>query len=279
MSIVFENTSKTSGGSIYPIQAVDTSGNFNRIEPLITPEILTKDWLYGVPLYDRVTNTRITPEDLKRTINRAINQLEMDLKINIFPVRREVKLPFDYALFKYYGHLEIPHKPIHTLINLYIEDSNFNNIYTFPPSIIETRNMWQGQINFGPVTVQTPTGLVFNEAAGQNGGVLLLVQSTYLQSMPAFYVVNCITGFPENQIPTVVNELIGMTAAIELLSRISPTFKVNSQSISHDGLSQSISGPGPQIFAPRINDLKEKKAKMLSQLKHMFYNSIVVSNI
>jgi hypothetical protein len=97
--------------------------------------------------------------------------------------------------------------------------------------------------------------------------------------MPAFYVVDCITGFPDNQIPGVVNELIGITAGIEVLSRVSPLFKVNSQSISHDGLSQSVSGPGPQVYANRINDLKEKKASMLKQLKHTFYNSVFVSNI
>lgn len=273
------NTSKTGGGSIYPLSAVDTSGNFNRIEPLITPDILIKDWLFAVPLHDQRTNTRITPEDLKRTINRAISQLEMDLKINIFPVERKIKMPFDYALFKYYGHLEIPFKPIHTLLNLSIEDSNFNVIYTFPPSIIETRNMWMGQLNFGPVTVQTSNGMVFNEAAGAYGGSLLLVASNYAQSMPAFYLVDCITGFPENQIPTVVNELIGITAAIEILSKIQPLFKVNSQSISHDGLSQSVSGPGPQVFANRINDLAMKKKQMLNQLKHIFYNAVVVSNI
>jgi hypothetical protein len=279
MAVEITNLSKTGGGSVYPIHAVDTSGNFDRIEPLITPEILIKDWLFAVPLYDRVTNTRMTNEDLKRTIVRAIRQLELELKINIFPVERQIKMPFDYALFKYFGHLEIPYKPIHTLLSLYLEDSNFNNIYTFPPSIIETRNMWMGQLNFGPVTVQTPTGLVFNEAAGGGGGVLLLVQTMMATSMPAFYVIDCITGFPDSQIPGVINELIGITAALEVISRVSPIFKVNSQSISHDGLSQSISGPGPQVFAARIADLKEKKAGMLKQLKHLFYNSIFVSNI
>lgn len=279
MSTEFTNLSKTGGGSIYPVSAIDTSGTFDRIEPLITPEILRKDWLYAVPLFDRLTNTRITDEDIKRTIKRAMNEAERQLKINIIPVRRAVKMPFDYALFKYYGHLEIPYKPITTLFKLYIEDCNFNNIYTFPPGIIETRNMWMGQINFGPITVQTPSGLVFNEAAGGGGGVLLLVQSNYNQSMPAFYVVDCETGFPENKIPVGINELIAINAAIEIMSRVSPTFKVNSQSISHDGLSQSVSGPGPQIFAARIADLKEKRAELLDQFKHTFYNSIFVSNI
>jgi hypothetical protein len=98
-------------------------------------------------------------------------------------------------------------------------------------------------------------------------------------SLPAFWVADVITGFPENQIPTPINELIGITAAIELLSKVSPLFKVNSQSISHDGLSQSVSGPGSQIFAGRIAELKEKKNRLVRQVKHIYYASVFVSNI
>lgn len=279
MSVTIDNTSKTGGNSVYPINCNDGGGGFNRVEPLITPEILREDWLFAVPLFDARTNTRITDPMIKRVIIRAMNQVELDLNINIFPIQRKIKLAFDYSLFKYFGHLEVPHKPINTLLNLYIEDSNFNNVYTFPPSIVETRNMYQGQINFGPVSVATATGLVFRESAGGSGGALLLVSNVMTSSMPAFWVIDCITGFPENQIPVPVNELIAITAAIELLSKISPLFKVNSQSMSHDGLSQSISGPGPQIFAKRIDDLKEKKDKLLRQVKHIFYSSIMVSNI
>lgn len=277
MAVDLGNTSKT--GSVYPISAVDTSGNFDRIEPLITPEILKEDWLFAVPLFDPKTQTRITNDMLKRIIVRATSQLELDLKINIAPVRRKVKLAYDRNLARYFNHLEVPYKPINTLLGVSIEDSNYNTLYTFPPAIIETRNMWQGQINFGPITQGIQSGTILNNGSYMGGNGLLLIENCYMQSAPAFWVVDCITGFPENGIPTVINELIGITAAIEVLSKIQVLFKTNSQSLSHDGISQSTSGPGPQVFANRINDLKEKKAAMLDQVKHIFYNSVFVSNI
>ena len=277
MAVDFGNTSKT--GSVYPISAVDTSGNFDRIEPLITPEILKEDWLFAVPLFDPKTQTRITNDMLKRMIVRATSQLEMDLKINIAPARRKVKLAYDRNLARYFNHLEVPYKPINTLLGVSIEDSNYNTLYTFPPAIIEVRNMWQGQINFGPITQGIQSGTILNNGSYMGGNGLLLIENCYMQSAPAFWVVDCITGFPENGIPTVINELIGITAAIEVLSKIQVLFKTNSQSLSHDGISQSTSGPGPQVFANRINDLKEKKAAMLDQVKHIYYNSILCSNI
>ncbi len=277
MAVDFGNTSKT--GSVYPISAVDTSGNFDRIEPLITPDILKEDWLFAVPLFDPKTQTRITNDMLKRIIIRATSQLELDLKINIAPVRRKVKLAYDRNLARYFNHLEVPYKPINTLLGITIEDSNYNTIYTFPPAIIETRNMWQGQINFGPITQGIQSGTILNNGSYMGGNGLLLIENCYMQSAPAFWVVDCITGFPENGIPTVINELIGITAAIEVLSKIQVLFKTNSQSLSHDGISQSTSGPGPQVFANRINDLKEKKAAMLDQVRHQYYNSVFVSNI
>lgn len=277
MAVDFGNTSKT--GSVYPISAVDTSGNFDRIEPLITPEILKEDWLFAVPLFDPKTQTRITNDMLKRMIVRATSQLEMDLKINIAPVRRKVKLAYDRNLARYFNHLEVPYKPINTLLGVSIEDSNYNTLYTFPPAIIEVRNMWQGQINFGPITQGIQSGTILNNGSYMGGNGLLLIENCYMQSAPAFWVVDCITGFPENGIPTVINELIGITAAIEVLSKIQVLFKTNSQSLSHDGISQSTSGPGPQVFANRINDLKEKKASMLDQIKHIFGAAVICSNI
>ncbi len=279
MAVTIDNTSKTGGGSVYPISAVDTSGTFNRIEPLITPNILKEDWLFAVPLFDPRTQSRITDETLKRAIIRAMSQLEMELKVNIIPVQRKIKLSYDRNLARYFNHLEVPYKPINTLLNVSLEDSNFNIIYTFPPDIIETRNLWQGQINFGPITQGLQSGILTSNGNNIAGNGLLLIENSYIQSAPAYWLIDCITGFPENQIPTVINELIGITAAIEILSKVQPAFKVNSQSLSHDGLSQSTSGSGPQIFANRINDLKEKKAGMLDQVKHIFYNAIICSNI
>ena len=270
---------KQARNGTYPLFATNSSNGFDRVEPLVTPDILISDWLFGVPLYDRINKRQITNDDLKRVINRAVCQLELDLKINIFPVQRDIKLPFDSSLFRAFGHIEIPFKPVQTLLNFYIEDADQINTYQFPPQIIDTGNLTLGQLNFGPVTIATADGAVLNSLAAGSGGTLILTNYINLAWIPQFFILQCITGFKENEIPTVVNELIAITAALEIFSRVSVLFKNNSQSIGHDGLSQSISGPGPAVFNQRIDQLQAKKAQMLDQLRHTFYNSIMVSNI
>jgi hypothetical protein len=273
------NQSKTANSSIYPLFAQSTGNNFDRIEPLVTPDILISDWLFSVPLYDRVNKRQITKEDLKRVINRAVNQCELDLKINIFPVQRSYKMPFDASLFRQFGYTELPTKPIYCLLDVFIEDSNFNNTYQFPPQIIDTSNLTLGMVSFGPVSIATANGNVLNTLAASGGGSLILTTFINLNFIPQFMRWEYISGFPENQIPTSLNEVIGITAALEIFSRIAPMFKTNSQSLSHDALSQSTSGPGPNTFNNRIDQLQAKRAQLLKQLKHTFYNSIMVSNV
>lgn len=273
------NSSKTTKGSVYPLFCTDTADNFDRIEELVTPDILRADWLFSVPLYDKVNKRPITDIDLKRVINRAISQLELDLKINIFPAQRDIKIPFDSSLFRSFGATEIPYKPVNTLLNMYIEDADNNNTFTFPSQIIDCSNLAVGFLSFGPVTIATPNGAVLNSAASGSGGTLVLTQFINLSWIPQFFVLQVITGFPENKVPTVINELIGITSALEIFSRVAPLFKVNSQSLGHDSLSQSVSGPGTNVFARRIEELQAKRKQMLDQVKHHFYSSIIVSNV
>ena len=97
--------------------------------------------------------------------------------------------------------------------------------------------------------------------------------------IPSFYRVLVTTGFPENQIPVIVNELIGVTAAIDMLSRIGVMFRATGTSLGQDGISQSISGPGPNIYATRIEQLQLRQQQIINQVRQYFYSDIFVSNV
>ncbi len=278
MSVDFGNNSKTSSNATYPIDAYGDSDTFSRCEPLITPQVLREDWLFAIPLTDKATNSKITDETLKRAIQRAIGDLELSLKINIAPMARKTKLPFDYNLYIRNGYLECPWKPISRIISLSIEDASFNTMYEFPAGVIETNKLYQGLITFGPVTTATSNGQSLNLANGGNG-VLLLLQQMWQQSIAQFYMLDCVTGFPEDRMPSPINELIGIMAAIDIIGRIYPLFRNGSQSLSHDGISQSTSTQMVQIIGLRLTELKEKREKLLKQIKGLYYNSIMVSNI
>jgi hypothetical protein len=53
----------------------------------------------------------------------------------------------------------------------------------------------------------------------------------------------------------------------------------NSQSLGQDGLSQSTSGPGTQLYVQRIQDLQQQKEQILKQLKRVFVNKMFMSTL
>jgi len=78
-----------------------------------------------------------------------------------------------------------------------------------------------------------------------------------------------VAGFRDFLVPDFVNDLIGLTAAIEILSQLGATYAwMTGGSLGIDGLSQSSSGPGPQVFATRIGELKERQAKLMKKFRN-----------
>ncbi len=277
----FTEFPKESVGSVYPLFASAAGQAFNRVEPLITPDIVVADFLFGIRLKDPVTKQEITVPGIQRAIIRAINAIELALNINVTPLERSIKIPFDKSLFRSFGHAELPFKPITQLNSFTIESSDGVQQFPFPASWIETSNLHLGQINFGNIALQTPVGAVNSYAGSAGIGSSPLVLTTYLNLgwIPQFYRVTFVTGFPENQVPVFINELIGVQTALDILSRMGPIFRTSGTSLSQDGISQSISGPGSNLYKQRLDELGARKAELISQIRSYFYASIFVSNV
>jgi len=79
-------------------------------------------------------------------------------------------------------------------------------------------------------------------------------------------------------VPILVNDLIGLTAAAEILSALQNQYIYGSQSLSQDGISQS-SGINRAPFNERIQELKERKERILERLKMLFFSKYYVGNI
>jgi len=266
--------------SSYPLFASDSGNNFSRVEPLITPEIVLKDYLFGVKLKDPINKQEYTAADIKRAIGKSVNAIELALNINIFPVTRSIKLPFDRNLFKSMGYTELPFRPVLQINKFCIESADQVDQFTFPASMLDVGNLALGLVTFGAVALMTPSGLITSLAGG--GGVaspLLLTTYQSLNWIPNFYRIECVTGFNDNQIPVSINELIGIQTALDILSRVGPLFRTNSTSISQDAISQSLSGPGNTLYLQRTNELQLRKKELIGQIRGYFYNDIFVSNI
>ncbi len=77
---------KESRGSVYPLFATASGAPFTRVEPMLTPEIVLKDFLFGIRLKDPINKQEYTAVDIKRAITRATNAVELALNINISPL-------------------------------------------------------------------------------------------------------------------------------------------------------------------------------------------------
>lgn len=277
MSVDYTN-SRSSLGCVYPLYASDAGGNFNRYEPLITPSVLKSVYLFGISLTSPVTKQTLKDDDLKRILDIATNRAELLIKINISPVQRKIRMAFDKNMYNNFGSLDMPFRPILSVEEVAIVDSGDppRNIFVFPPQMIETGNFQTGLITFGTFT----NNYQYGNNTYYNGGALLpgIFTNCYsLGWMPAFFTVTCTTGFPEDKTPGVINDLIGTIAAMDILSMLGPLLRLNSQSLGIDGLSQSQSGPGSNLYALRLADLNKRLDQLVKNLTNIYYNSIFVS--
>lgn len=259
-------------GSIFPENALADSRFV--LEPLVTPELLKDRFLFGIPLVsplpDPVTRKRqvLTDAILQDIINGAVSTAEADLKIDIFPVFRKEKDAFDINLYNALGYFMLPHRPCMALIKLSVTPSNEQDVYVVPLQWVEGAYLVRGQFNIIPLTVAFVQGTYIPQQS--SGGAAFLQILGNKAWIPAWWQYEYISGFPGGSVPRLINDYVSVCAAMEVLSMLAALYRVNSHSLGTDGLSQSVSGPGPQLYGPRLKDLQEKRTKMQGQIRAMF---------
>lgn len=272
--------SKSYGTTTYPIHANGTSGLLKRVEPLLTPSKLKSRHLKGILELAKRFGITYTDDELKDRINLSVNQAEIELGIPVFAEQFKEKHPFDLNLYRSFIHVRTEQGPIISLEDFSIVSSDFQSVFTVPIQWVETAQFHQRQVNvipllsnFGGTTVNTPVA---------SGGVAYLsILMNQLGFVPSYWQIVYTAGVCRDpgQVPLVVNELIGVIAAMEMLSNIAPNNTNTSVSLSQDGIGQSSSNPGPQIFQMRMSELAEKKRTLLGQLKRVFGAKYFLSNI
>ena len=245
-----------------------------QLEPLITPELLKSRHLLGVSMAcakDPLTGkaTIITDDILRDIIDGAVAQAESELKIDIFPVRRKEKHPFDLNLYSSFGYFQLTHRPCTSMDKLSVTPSNQLDVYVVPNEWVEGAYLARGQVNIVPLTVAFVQGTYIPQQS--SGGAAYLQILGNKPWIPAWWQIEYTSGFPGGMLPRILNEYIGSRAAAEVLSQLALSFaRANSQSLGIDGLSQSVSTPGPQIFKGRIEELEEKIKAITKKLKALF---------
>lgn len=270
--------------STYPENAIDTQ-EWSRVEPLLTSELLTRRFLKGIPLVSSQKNPLTNKydvwdeEDLKDVIFRSVSQVEMDAKIDIFPVKRSEKQAFDRNEMIDLGYMRLNHRPILSVDKLSIAPGNSPDILVIAKEWVSHADFPRGLIRIIPTinTIVSGGYIPANGSVGQGSAFVALMGG--LPWIPAFWTVEYTTGFNNGNIPRVLNELIGCYAAIEVLSMLATTNKASSQSLGMDGLSQSTSNAGPQVYDGRIKVLDDRRKQLLGKFKALFGGKFILSNI
>jgi len=276
LAITFPGDNKPALGGAFPEHATGAS-QVTRVEPLLTPAMLKRRFLKGLPLTSPLTGEQTTDTDLKDYIVGAIGQVELDSQVDVTPVQRTYKLAFDRNLYQHWVHLDVPNKPILAVQELTITTADGTQVFKMPNQWVEGANFQRGVINVIPIS--PAFGAIGGQVSAAQGGAAFLTFIGQLGWIPSYWQVKWTSGWPEKKVPRVINELIGCYAAIDILSMLAALHKNTSTSLTADGLAQAVATPGPQVFMQRVQELEMKKAKILKRVKMITGNAIVISNV
>jgi hypothetical protein len=285
---------KKGTASVFPDGALDAAIGQPRVEAFLTPTLFKKRFFFGIPLKSPITKESLSDEDLQDFINRGANQLEMDARISVFPVLHRARLPFDPNLYYQYIYVEFPYKPIQKVLRLAIvsasyKDTDPNNvnaqyptgaqIFPIPNDWIEMGNARKGRLNVIPINPAF-TAISTSEAVRANGDAVLAFIGQ-LGWVPAYWTVEAMCGFcsEDGRIPQIVNEAIGLAAAIKLIDNLYPLFRVTSQSLSLDGMGQSNSDQLQQLLKQKRDDYERMYGNLVEKFKAYVGSKLFSTNV
>ncbi len=262
----------------YPVHMVRSSGLLKRCEPVLTPALLVSRYLKGIPLAFP-NGDSFTPQDIQDQIVLATNEIEMACKITVSREQFWDKVPFDINLYKSFIYLKTEQGPVLSVEEVSIVSSDGYKVFKIPSEWLEPSNFSKGIINVVPIlgaySVATGGGV------GAYGGIPYINVFSQLSFVPGFWAISYTTGVSkiEGQFPVVINDLIGLTASINMLMMIQTMFLAMSQSLSRDGVAQSSSGLGPRMYQKYIEDLMVKRDALQSKVKATFAQKFLVTNV
>jgi hypothetical protein len=288
------SNSKKGTASVFPDGVIDAASGQPRVEAFLTPSQFITRFMFGFPLVSPLTKEKVTPEMLQDYINRGANQVEMDAKVEVFPVVRRHRLPFDPNMYQQYIYVEVPNKPIQKVNRLAICSASYLDtapenvnaqypagatIYTIPSDWIEMGNARKGRLNVIPINPAFTA--ISSSDAVQGTGSALLAFIGQLGWVPAYWTLECTHGLcsEDGKVPQIVNEAIGMAAAIKLIDNLLPLFRITSQSLSLDGMGQSNTDAMNQLLIQKRTNFEEQYLKIIEKLKAYVGNKMFSSNV
>lgn len=244
---------------------------FSRVQPLITPDQLKERYLFGIDLTDESDN-ELPDDTFQHFIDAAVSYLEHKLDIIISPVK--VKEKYDYRQQDYvnFNFLQLKKRPLAELVSLKAKFPTNRELVDYPVEwyVVEQE---AAQIQLSPVEGSFSGLIVTNGAA-----YVPLIYGTK-SYWPHLFEVEYVAGFEDDKIPVIINEMIGMQAAIsifEVLGDIVLGPGTASESVNLDAAGtskQTTASAMFSAFSARIESYRKKMAEYISTIRK-FYNAI-----
>lgn len=233
-----------------------------QIELVFSVQEFLAQFLPGVPMVDRNKNP-IPNSTIQAHINRAVALLEKVLNIKI--QKTYIEEDMDFTRDDWYKWTYIhTHFPVVCAFSLLGFVGNVQQI-TYPPEWLSVRKTNDGfgyyrRINIIPNnggTAQT-VGVLFS-------GIYPTAGYLNMNGIPNYWKLKYVTGWDAWEAPGDLLTGVGIMASLSLLSVISfgmsPLFGISTESLSLDGLSQSISSlqnSNTLLFGPLLKQYKEQ---------------------
>lgn len=276
--------SKVDNRSAYPENAIDAH-EWQLYEHVLTPAQLKSRFLWGIPLVSNIVDPitrmpeRMTDEFLQDQILRAVGLVQLETGIDIFPVKRSEKKPFDRQEMIDLGYIRTHYRPIRSVDKLTIAPGDSPDILTISPDWISKEGFVKGEVRIIPTIGTLTSGYIPSSSGVGQGSAFVAIMGGGREWVASFWTIEYTTGFDSGLVPKPLNELIGCTAAIEILSLLATTNRSNSRSLGIDGMSQSVSDAGPQIYQSRIEMLTNKKDFLSKRFRAKFGQKWTIGNI
>lgn len=254
--------------SAYPIFIQTPSGIFSRTEPLLTVDLFRLRFLNGIEKIIPDAASVLTDEFLKDKIIVALNEAELLIGNPIVLEKVVERLAFDYNQYKHFIYLRTQYRII-GIESIKIQGANEEDFFVVPPQWIELGRAYQRQINIIPLMGASYTHTMAPTSGVAPYGAFVFMLQRYFHFIPSYWTIEYYTGFSHKagKVPIILNELIGIIATLNILSQLAPFNKNNAITLTQDGISQSSSNPGIQIFAQRMAELENRKNTILEKIK------------
>lgn len=244
---------------------------FSRSEPLLTPEQLKERYLFGLDLKDHNGN-ELPREVLQQQIDASLSYLEHKLDIIIMPT--EFTERYDYRAVDYleFNFISLKKRPACEVKLIKAKFPNNVDLVEYPKEwyVLEKEG---AQVQLSPVEGSF-SGLIVT----QGGSYVPIIYGTR-QYWPHLFEITYVAGFDADCIPKIINEMVGMQAAIrtlEILADIIYGPGITNESTALDGASTSKNinaSAGFSAFGARITAYN-KQIEEYANVVRKYYNGI-----